>query len=143
CGHSPGDLEIHPPSAVYWSHRFNTGIADFFFRASSYGWHPHIEQFTGGAHNPPVGPPRPAGSEGAFEADLDIPDANLMVPGQTPFVGVIAVDYAYSGYGVSDDVSTAQGPYEVNHPAGHLTGGDFSQPISNYFDISVTLNGSK
>jgi hypothetical protein len=143
CGHSPGDLEIHPATALYWSHRFHPGIADFFFRASSYGWHPHIEQFTGGAHDPRVRPFQPAGSEGAFEADLDIPDADLMVPGTAPILGSIVADYAYSGYDVSRDASTLDGPYEINHPAAHLTGGDFKQPISTYFDISVTLNGSK
>jgi hypothetical protein len=142
CGHSPL-LEIHPPSALYWRHRFQTGIADFFFRASSYGWHPHIEQFSGAGHAPLFGDPQLAGSQGSFEADLDIPDMDQMVPGQAPRMGPIVVDYAVSGYDVIDDAhSLDDGLYGIDHPAAHLAGGDYSQPISKYFEVSVTQNGS-
>ena len=140
CGHAPL-LEFHPPSALYWRHRFQTGIADFFFRASSYGWHPHIEQFTGADHTQ-IDPTQTAGSQGSFEADLDIPDLDQMVPGQTPRMGPIVVDYAVSGYDVIDDAHSFDTPYGWDHPAAHLAGGDYSQPISRYFDVSVTQNGS-
>jgi hypothetical protein len=139
CGHPwpfPGGqhfVEVHPPVALAWSHQFGPpGIADYFLRASSYGWYPHIDNFTG-----------PYRNLGAFDVDLDIPNADAAVPGSTPFLGAVVVDYAYSGYNFSDDVYTYQGFYEANHPMGHLFGGDWTQPISNYFDVSVSLIGNK
>jgi hypothetical protein len=126
CGHDPA-VEVHPPVAIAWSHRFGPpGIADYFLRASSYGWYPHVDNFGG-----------------AFDVDLDIPDADSAVPGTTPFLGAVTVDYTYSGYNVSDDVYSGQGAYELNHPMAHLFGGDWTQPLSNYFDVSVSLNGNK
>lgn len=149
CGHAP-KVEVHPPVAVAWSHTFGTpGIADYYFRASAYGWYPHVENFTG--------PYSSFGNLGAFEADLDIPDASTADPGSTAFVGQIVpvVDYTYAGYDISDDVHTFQvidiftaqffyaDIYTVQHPMAHLFGGDWSQPISTYFDVTVTQNGTK
>ncbi len=129
CGHTGNVVELHPPVAVAWSHKFAPGSADYFLRASSYGWYPHVQSFF-------------TGDNQAFEADLDIPDASAADPGSTPYLGPVIVDYTYSGYDVSDDHGTDP-LADYNHPSAHLFGGDWSQLYSNYFDVSVTPNGSK
>ena len=126
CGHSPFQVEAHPPLAMAWSHSFAPGIADYFVRASAYGWYPHVENF---------------GT--SFDADLEIPDADSADPGSTPFLGAINVDYTLSGYDVADDVHSIDGPYAASHPAAHLVGGDLSQPVSTYFDLTVTVSANQ
>jgi hypothetical protein len=147
CGHSPV-IEMHPPVAVAWSHAFAPGIADYYVRASAYGWYPHVDDFRG-----PLGDMAP--DAGAFEADFDIPNADSADPGSGPVNETIipVVDYTYAGYDLSDDVHSVQSTdiiplwyvdaYTPNHPMAHLFGGDWNQPLSTYFDINVTQNGSK
>lgn len=138
CGHAPA-TEIHPPSAVAWRHRFNTGIADYFVRLSSYGWYPHVQHFEGLGATLDNGQPIPP--IGTFVADFDIPDAASS--NQAPYLGPVVVDYAYSGYDVSDDQYTlSTSGYDPDHPAAHLFGGDYGQPPSTYFDLSVSLIGT-
>lgn len=130
CGHDPV-AEIHPATAFAWRHQFGPGIADYYLRAASYSWYPHVVSFFG-----------PNGDKGPFEADFDIPDAGSAAPDAGVYLGTIVPDYSYAGYSVSDDANTDQGIYEAGHAAGHLFGGDPNQPMSTYFDINVTKVGN-